>query len=86
MSLLINIAIIAFFVAQFTPRGQAFLATDNGSLAVVVLAVIAVGGMLPGAMLGDVVSVIMIAVWAWIAYPRLGAAGRGMRKLFGARG
>lgn len=85
MSLLITLAIVAFFVAQFTPRGQAFLSTDKGALAVVVLAVLAIASMLPGALVGSVVDVIFIAVWGWIAYPRLGAAGRGARALMGPR-
>ena len=85
MSMLITLAVVAFFVAQFTPRGQAFLATERGSLAVVALAVVAVASMAPGIVGGSVVDMVFAGVWVWIAYPRLGAASRGARKILGSR-
>lgn len=69
--MLLNIAIIAFVIAQFTPAGQAFLATGLGSAVAVGIAALAILSMLPGLMAGSLVSLVFIGLWGWVAYPRL---------------
>lgn len=68
---IMTILIILFVVAQFHPKGQAFLASEVGSVVTVALAALAIIGMLPGLLLGNILNLLFIGLWVWVAYPRL---------------
>lgn len=67
----LNIVIIAFLIAQFTPAGRAFLSTGLGAAATVGLAAVSIVFMLPGLLAGHVANLLFIGLWGWVAYPRL---------------
>ena len=73
---MLTLAIIALFAAQFHPKGQAFLATDLGAFVVVALSIVAIVAMLPGVLFGNVLNLLLIGMWGYMAYPRVGAAKR----------
>lgn len=77
----LTLAVVLFIVAQFTARGQAFLSTPMGALATVVLAAVAILSMLPGLLMGNPLSLILVGLWCYIAYPRLDAAKLGVKEL-----
>jgi hypothetical protein len=81
MGLLLNIAILAFIVAQFTPRGRVFLSTERGALVTVAVAAVAILMMLPSALMGNLISIVFTGIWAYVAYPRLGDASRGAKRM-----
>ena len=72
--MIFTIVVIAFIAAQFHPKGKAFLASDAGAAATVALSAVAILSMLPGVLTGQILSLLLIGVWAWVAYPRLAQA------------
>lgn len=75
MSTLVTLAVVAFVVAQFTPKGQAFLASGPGAATAVGVAALAILSMLPGSLAGDPGSVLFSAIWGYVAWQRAGVAG-----------
>lgn len=73
---MITILVILLIVAQLTPQGQAFLATPKGAAALVGVSALAILSMLPGALAGSALNVLLIGVWGYTAYQRLPMAKR----------
>ena len=71
-----TILILGFIVANFTPRGQAFLATDAGAAVSVGVAALACLSMLPQLLMGNIISLALVGIWVYFTYPRLGSAQR----------
>ena len=76
MNTVITLLVIAFIFAQFHPRGRIFLNSDAGAATTVAVAAVAALSMIPGLLLGQVLNIAFIAIWGFVAYPRLGAAKR----------
>lgn len=75
MSTFTTVLIIALIVAQFTPKGQAFLATDKGAAAVVGVSALAILGLIPSIVFGhSVISLAFAGIWGYMGYQRLSGA------------
>lgn len=81
MGFFINIAILAFIVAQFIPRGRQFLSSDRGALVTVAVSGVAIVTMLPAALTGSILSIVFIGIWGYVAYPRLTDAKRSVKRM-----
>lgn len=86
MSNLITVLIIALIVAQFHPKGQAFLSTDKGAATVVGVSALAILGLIPSIVFGgSILSLAFAGIWGYMGYQRLpGAkafASRQMKRL-----
>ena len=67
----LNLIVVVFIIAQFVPEGQKFLSTDLGGFVTVVLAGLCIISMLPSLLLGNIISLIFIGIWCWIAWPKI---------------